>query len=231
MGLARRPRRPWPGSRFVAVDAVASTIFGTPARAGRLPGIGASRVPEMLDVDLVDLVDLVVHVDEHESAQGCRRLAPTEGIVARTATCDLSGMSAAARREWYAEHAYPYGTWVADVTGRAVGWVALTRYDRKACFRRMATFSTYVDRAHRRQGVGGALRRHLIEEANRRGFPTLVNRVWVNNEASIGLARRYRFEEVGRMRDLVYRDGEYIDCVFFQLMLPAGPERPGMAGA
>jgi hypothetical protein len=47
-----------------------------------------------------------------------------------------------------------------------------------------------------------------------------VNRVFSSNGASVALARRYGFEQVGHMRELVYRDGEYVDCVSFQLMLP-----------
>lgn len=79
MGLVRRLARHWPGTKFIAVDAVGSVIFGGRARRRRLPGVGASRVPEMLDSALVDHV---VHVDEFEAARGCRRLARAEGILA-----------------------------------------------------------------------------------------------------------------------------------------------------
>lgn len=88
-----------------------------------------------------------------------------QGVADRTATCDLSGVSAADRREWYA--------------------------------------------------------------------------VSVGNEASISFGTPLRLRGGGRMRDLVYRDGEYVDCVSFQFTLPraegepptslaAGPERAGM---
>ena len=80
-------------------------------------------------------------------------------------------------------------------------------------------FSTYVRRNARGMKVGSALRRHLINEARRIEFHTIVNRVFALNEGSIALAKKFGFTQVGYMRELVYRDGRYIDCVFFQLML------------
>lgn len=147
-----------------------------------------------------------------------------QGVEDRTATCDLSGLTPDGRRAWFEQHTHPYGIWVAVLHGQVTGWVSLSRYDPKPCFHRTGTFSTYVDRGHRGQGIGGALRRRMIDEATRRGFHTLVNRVFGLNDASVALARRYGFEQVGHMRELVYRDGEYVDCVFFQLMLPRGRE-------
>jgi phosphinothricin acetyltransferase len=110
--------------------------------------------------------------------------------------------------------------WVAEEEEYGVrGWVAVSPYDAKPCFMRTATFATYVHRAARGTGVGTALRTTMIHEAKARGFHSLVNRVWAKNEASIQLARRFGFKQVGYMRELVELDGEFIDCVFFQLLL------------
>jgi cysteine synthase A len=79
VGLARRLRREMPDLCVVAVDAVGSVIFGGPAGARELPGIGSSRVPELLDAEQIDEV---VHVDDREAAVACRRLASSEGVLA-----------------------------------------------------------------------------------------------------------------------------------------------------
>lgn len=78
-GTARRLRESHPDLKAVAVDAVGSVIFGTPAAKRRIPGFGASRVPEIFNADEIDEV---FHVDDAGSAAGCRRLAETEGILA-----------------------------------------------------------------------------------------------------------------------------------------------------
>jgi cysteine synthase A len=79
LGAARRLRDAWPDVRVVAVDAHGSVIFGATPRRRDLPGIGSSRRPELL---CDDEVDEVVHVDDYDSARGCRELLLGEGILA-----------------------------------------------------------------------------------------------------------------------------------------------------
>lgn len=78
-GISRRLREVWPHLKVVAVDAVGSVLFGTPPCPRDLPGIGASRVPELLKRDEIDEV---IHVDDYESAVACRELVKHEGIFA-----------------------------------------------------------------------------------------------------------------------------------------------------
>nr|WP_228045859.1 2,3-diaminopropionate biosynthesis protein SbnA [Saccharopolyspora sp. HNM0983] len=78
-GTARRLREVYPGLTVVAVDAVGSVIFGAPPAERRIPGFGASRVPEIFDQDDVDEV---IHVADPDSTAGCRRLVETEGLLA-----------------------------------------------------------------------------------------------------------------------------------------------------
>jgi 2,3-diaminopropionate biosynthesis protein SbnA len=79
MGLSRRLREVFPKLRVIGVDAVGSVIFGAPAGPRQLPGIGASRAPELLSLEEIDEV---IHVSDLESVHGCRDLALMEGIFA-----------------------------------------------------------------------------------------------------------------------------------------------------
>lgn len=79
LGISRRIREAFPDVKVIAVDAVGSVIFGTPSGPRELPGIGASRVPELYTPDEIDEV---VHVDDLESIQGCQDLLGAEGIFA-----------------------------------------------------------------------------------------------------------------------------------------------------
>jgi 2,3-diaminopropionate biosynthesis protein SbnA len=79
MGISRKLRERFLNMKVIAVDAVGSIIFSSPAANRELPGIGASRVPELLNKEEIDDV---VHVNDYESALGCRRLLETEGIFA-----------------------------------------------------------------------------------------------------------------------------------------------------
>lgn len=79
MGTARRLRQDHPNLRVVAVDVVGSVLFGGPPSPRRLPGIGAGRRPELLDLPEIDRV---VHVTEQETIGGCRDLLGTEAVLA-----------------------------------------------------------------------------------------------------------------------------------------------------
>lgn len=79
LGVSSRLRQEFPNLRVIAVDAVGSVIFGAPSGPREIPGIGASRIPE-LKSQLE--VDEVIYVNDWESAQGCRALLKHEGIFA-----------------------------------------------------------------------------------------------------------------------------------------------------
>ncbi|MEU6846109.1 2,3-diaminopropionate biosynthesis protein SbnA [Streptomyces sp. NPDC046716] len=78
-GLARGLRHVWPRLKVVAVDAVGSVIFGTPPGPRMLPGVGSSRVPELLTPGEIDRV---VHIDDAAAVRGCHRLLRQEAIFA-----------------------------------------------------------------------------------------------------------------------------------------------------
>lgn len=78
-GVAHALRRQHPALRVVAVDAVGSVIFGGRPQPRRIPGIGASRVPELLRPGQIDQV---IQVSDEEAISGCRTLLSREGIFA-----------------------------------------------------------------------------------------------------------------------------------------------------
>lgn len=78
-GISRRLREAWPNLKVLPVDALGSVLFGTPPTVRELPGLGASRIPELLRRDELGQV---IHVDDYESAMACRQLVKHEGIFA-----------------------------------------------------------------------------------------------------------------------------------------------------
>lgn len=78
-GVSRALRASHPEVRVVAVDAAGSVLFGGRAGHRRLPGIGASRVPELLRPAEIDEV---IVVDDAAAVWGCHQLLAREGILA-----------------------------------------------------------------------------------------------------------------------------------------------------
>ncbi|MCQ8186829.1 2,3-diaminopropionate biosynthesis protein SbnA [Streptomyces rugosispiralis] len=77
MGCAAHFREHSPRTRIVAVDTAGSVTFGYPPGKRHLPGLGASRKPELCDPRLVD--DIVI-VPEAEAVRMCRTIASSRGI-------------------------------------------------------------------------------------------------------------------------------------------------------
>ncbi|MEU4743027.1 2,3-diaminopropionate biosynthesis protein SbnA [Actinosynnema sp. NPDC023658] len=71
MGCARYFKENKPSVRIVAVDAIGSVTFGTPAQPRMLPGLGTSVRPPLLDESFVDEV---LHVAERDTVRACRTL-------------------------------------------------------------------------------------------------------------------------------------------------------------
>lgn len=143
-----------------------------------------------------------------------------EAVSEGGATCDLSAIPEDERAAWLAQRLDGLGIWVAEDHDRTViGWIALSPYDPKPCFRHTACLSTYVARGSRGRNVGTTLRAHVIEQARERGLRTLIARIWSTNDGGMRLARRFGWEEVGYLRDVVEYGGQFIDCRLFQLVL------------
>lgn len=78
-GITRRLREAWPAMKVIPVDAFGSVLFGTSPAVRELPGLGASRVPELLKRDELGEA---IQIDDYESAIACRQLVEHEGIFA-----------------------------------------------------------------------------------------------------------------------------------------------------
>lgn len=79
MGCALAADRLQLNTRIVAVDARGSAIFGDVPSPRLLPGHGAARASELLDLDQVEQH---IHVSDYESIVGCHRLLQKEAILA-----------------------------------------------------------------------------------------------------------------------------------------------------
>ena len=82
-GLSRRLRRDMPSVRVIAVDAAGSVAFGGQPQPRRIPGIGSSIRPPLLDHAEID--DTVI-VGEDETVRACHRLVTRHGIFAGGST-------------------------------------------------------------------------------------------------------------------------------------------------
>ncbi|WP_405150361.1 2,3-diaminopropionate biosynthesis protein SbnA [Sphaerisporangium sp. NBC_01403] len=94
VGCACYLREHSPHTRIIAVDSLGSVTFGAEPGRRWIPGLGASRRPELCRPELADEV---VHVPEEDAIRECRRVARNTGLLVGGSTGSV--LAAIAGRE------------------------------------------------------------------------------------------------------------------------------------
>ena len=90
MGTSKYFKEKCPGVKVIAVDVQGSIIFGADPKERRIPGMGSSRVPDLLDMEYVD--DYILR-DEDDTIRMCYEMLNSTGILFGGSTCTvLSGI-------------------------------------------------------------------------------------------------------------------------------------------
>ncbi len=79
MGCADYVKESKLSTKIIAVDAMGSVIFGPTEGERKIPGHGAGRPSQFLDMDLIHDV---VHVNDMDCVKGCKELLQNEAILA-----------------------------------------------------------------------------------------------------------------------------------------------------
>jgi len=151
-----------------------------------------------------------------------------QGIADRGATFETEPRTAAdIAAKLRAPDAWP--TLVAEVDGAVVGWAGLSSYRPRGCYAGIAEFSIYLERAARGRGVGSRLLSSLVDAARERGCWKLVSRIFPFNTASRALCRSCGFREVGIYEKHGRLDGQWLDVVIVERLIPENLAAAGTA--
>jgi len=113
-----------------------------------------------------------------------------------------------------------FPTLAAENAGTVLGWAGLGRYRARTCYAGIGEFSVYLDQTARGRGVGRQLVEALVEAARERGYWKLVSRIFPFNTASRTLCRACGFREVGVYEKHGCLDGQWLDVVIVERLIP-----------
>lgn len=170
-------------------------------------------------------MQILIRLAEREDAPAVVNIY-NQGIAERAATfeTELRGIDDMAPR-LLDQSRFP--TLVAEDAGQVIGWAGLSSYRSRACYAGIGEFSIYLDRAARGRGVGRTLLDALIAAARERGYWKLVSRVFPINTASRALCRACGFREVGVYERHGRLDGQWMDVVIVERIIPENLDVPG----
>jgi L-amino acid N-acyltransferase YncA len=120
---------------------------------------------------------------------------------------------------WLLTPSSQFESYVIDAGAGPIAWASLTRHHVRDAYSPTAELSVYVQAAERRRGLGLALGRHMVERARTLSFHLLVMLVFADRPSALRLAKELSFSEVGTLRGVYPRSGEWLDVTLCQLQL------------
>ena len=153
------------------------------------------------------------------TARDAARIAEiySAAIAERSATFDTAPVSAEDVRAWIARDAEPL--LVAESDGAVTGWARVIRSGERCALSGVGEYTIYLDASARGQGTGRLLLEALLLAAGQAGYWKLQGRLFTTNAASIALARRCGFREVGVYERHGRLDGEWKDLLIVERLL------------
>lgn len=124
------------------------------------------------------------------------------------------------RQNWFAgRQAQGYPVLVAEQDGQVIGYASFGDFRGYPGFRHTVEHSVHLSAASRGQGIGSALVQALIPLAAALGKHVMVAGIDAENQGSVRFHQRLGFSEVGRMPEVGYKFGRWLDLVLMQRML------------
>jgi L-amino acid N-acyltransferase YncA len=148
-----------------------------------------------------------------------------EGIRGRLATFETRERAADDVLPWIRDAAR-HPVLVAEREGRVDGWVAASAYRPRECYAGIAEYAVYVRSSARGRRIGDRLMEAFLPALERAGFWKVLSRVFPENRASLALAARHGFREVGTYRRHARLDGAWRDVVIVERLLGEARDRP-----
>jgi len=116
---------------------------------------------------------------------------------------------------------------VVEADGALLGFAYAAQFRERPAYRHCCEDSIYVRADRLGHGIGTALLGALVDAAGASGFTQMLAVIGDAEPASVALHARLGFRHAGRMENVGYKFGRWLDIVYMQRALPApGKETP-----
>lgn len=110
---------------------------------------------------------------------------------------------------------------VAEADGALLGFAYAAQFRDRPAYRHCCEDSIYVRADRLGHGIGTALLGALVEAARASGFTQMLAVIGGAEPASVALHARLGFHHAGRMENVGYKFGRWLDIVYMQRALAA----------
>ncbi len=103
--------------------------------------------------------------------------------------------------------------------GELMGFVSYGPFRAWPAYKYTVEHSIYVDKKFRGQGIGNTLMKEMIESAKKQQYHVIMAGIESNNKPSIKLHENNGFRFCGRIEQVGYKLGQWLNLDFMQLSL------------
>lgn len=122
--------------------------------------------------------------------------------------------------QWYNTHMiHKEPVFVATIDDLVVGYATYCQFRDRIGFQYSVEHSVYCHHNYQGKGIGRLLINELIVFAKEQKMHTMIACIDGNNTNSIAFHEKLGFQQVGKMKEVGYKFGRYLDMILMQLML------------
>jgi L-amino acid N-acyltransferase len=136
-----------------------------------------------------------------------------------TASFDINPQTVEQRSIWFSHYNDRHPLVVYEIDGYVAGYASLSEFRSKEGYRNTCELSVYIDPEYQRRGIGNILMGYMIKLGKEIGFHVIMSGITADNEISIKMHEKLGFEHCGHMKEVGFKFGRYLDCVFYQFIL------------
>lgn len=140
----------------------------------------------------------------------------SHSVLHSTATYQTEPSTDAERAAWFAAHGPQHPVIVAEIDGRVVGWGSLSSFHSRAAFNRTVEESVYIHQDFHRRGLGKAILIDLLARAKTLDHHRVIAAISGEQEPSLALHRALGFVECGRLSEVGFKFGRWLDLVYLE---------------
>ncbi|SFC92117.1 phosphinothricin acetyltransferase [Flexibacter flexilis DSM 6793] len=143
-----------------------------------------------------------------------------DAILHSTAHYAYEPQTLAVQTQWFEDKlAQNWPVIVAEADGKAVGFGTYGSFRVREGYRFTVEHSVYLQDDFQGRGIGQMLLLELVRLAKTQGFHTMIGVIDAANTGSCAFHARNGFEQVGHLRQVGYKFGQWLDLVLMQKML------------
>jgi phosphinothricin acetyltransferase len=140
-------------------------------------------------------------------------------VLYSTATYQSEPSTDAERAAWFVAHDERHPVIVAEIDGQVVGWGSLSSFHPRAAFRHTVEESVYIHHDFHRRGLGRTILLDLLARARVLGHHRVIAAISGDQEPSLALHRTLGFTDAGRLNEVGFKFGRWLDLVYLEYRL------------